>query len=244
MRIIFIILLLLIIPISSIYGLQQQAGSYNLELDRGQTQVIEWRLISDSTESQTLDLRSSKTGSDLLSFEKKIVLEPRGQYIVKITVTIPEDYENDIYLKPRIHALQIGKGDGGPIVVNVEMIKEIDISIGNPKEKISPEQKAKLEAQAAKDKIVIAPKEVIKINPEKNTFEIKDTSEQSMNSKPTCGAGTQLVNGVCTLIKDEPTCGAGTEEVNGVCQAIQSDNGGNFIDKIIKQIQNIFANLF
>ena len=61
-------------------------------------------------------------------------------------------------------------------------------------------------------------KEVNELPTPENTLKIKTAAELE---KPTCGTGTELVNGVCQAVTyEKPTCGTGTELVNGVCQAV------------------------
>lgn len=76
--------------------------------------------------------------------------------------------------------------------------------------------------------------------------DIPNSSTTGMASKltseydgPTCGTGTELVNGLCQVIKttNNPTCGTGTELVNELCQAIK-------IDKKSVQEESFFENIF
>ena len=75
---------------------------------------------------------------------------------------------------------------------------------------------------------------------------VSDSSTTGMVSEltseygsPTCGTGTELVNGLCQIIKttNNPTCGTGTELVNGLCEAIK-------IDKKSTQGESFFENVF
>ena len=53
-----------------------------------------------------------------------------------------------------------------------------------------------------------------------NNLESQSITE---SEQPTCGTGTELVNGLCQVVKDttNPTCGTGTELVNGLCQVVK-----------------------
>ncbi len=79
---------------------------------------------------------------------------------------------------------------------------------------------------------------------------ISNTLDSNINDseskEPTCGAGTELVNGLCQAIKTdkEPTCGAGTELVNGLCQAIKTDEKSLQKDSFFENIFGFFKTLF
>lgn len=181
MKILILLVLFLIIPITNINALQQQSGSYYLDFEPGETQTIKWGLLSDEKTPITINLYATREGNALLSFDKEITLQPLTQHNVIITITIPEDHENNVFLKPRMHAQQTGD-KSGPIAINIEMIKDIDITIGNPVEKISPEQKLRLEKE--QNKVSLQPDEEIKI----------------VKEKPTCGE--EIVDGKCIIISE------------------------------------------
>ncbi len=66
------------------------------------------------------------------------------------------------------------------------------------------------------------------------------------SKEPTCGTGTELVNGLCQAIKTdkEPTCGAGTELVNGLCQAIKTDEKLSQENSFFENVFGFFKTLF
>ncbi len=66
------------------------------------------------------------------------------------------------------------------------------------------------------------------------------------SEEPTCGTGTELVNGLCQVIKtsEEPTCGTGTELVNGLCQVIKTDKKSIPEESIFENIFGFFKTLF
>ncbi len=66
------------------------------------------------------------------------------------------------------------------------------------------------------------------------------------DGEPTCGAGTELVHGLCQVIKttEEPTCGAGTELVHDMCQAIKIDDDVSDKTSFVKNIFGFFKSLF
>ncbi len=84
------------------------------------------------------------------------------------------------------------------------------------------------------------------LNSDNNDSDVSSLSTNTLESpsipeskEPTCGAGTELVNGLCHAIKTdkEPTCGAGTELVNGLCHAIKTDEK-------LSQENSFFENVF
>ena len=233
MKLIFILLLLLIIPLD-VHAIRQTAGQFFADLEPGESAIFKWELQSDEDEPLTVFLYATNQGKELLSFENEIILEPGVLTIIDVTATIPEDYETDIFLQPWMHAQNRGE-TGNAITINVEMLKFVSLTIGNPVDNISPEQKedneriirelaakvakAEAKAQAALEKANAPP-------PEKSTFSIgKSESEPTPEPTPEpipepipepvshCGAGTELVNGFCKVIQKydpEPTSSGGS----------------------------------
>ena len=76
-----------------------------------------------------------------------------------------------------------------------------------------------------------------------NTLESSSILE---SKEPTCGTGTELVNGLCQAIKTdkEPTCGTGTELVNGLCQAIKTDENLSQENSFFENVFGFFKSLF
>lgn len=114
-------------------AIQQTAAKIIFELQPGQTSTLQWGFVSDSDEPFTLTLRAEGAGSELLSFPKLVLMEPRQFVPVNITASIPSDYQNNVKLTPVIYATQFGEA-GGSTVINIEMKKDTTIKIGNPPE--------------------------------------------------------------------------------------------------------------
>ena len=84
-------------------------------------------------------------------------------------------------------------------------------------------------------------------------FVPESTTEQTISdidSEPTCGTGTESVNGICQVIKnelilDEPKCGQGTHVENGICKLdSQKPKSEGFLDSLIKMFGSWFGSWF
>ena len=62
------------------------------------------------------------SGSEFLSFEKSITLQPRQLIYANVTVTIPQDHPGGRDLSPSVYATQFGVQDGSTIL-NIQMKK-------------------------------------------------------------------------------------------------------------------------
>jgi len=124
---------LLIIPFAqNSEGLGQTAGNLVYELQPGQSQTLQWGLLNSSEDGTiTITLEVYGDGSDLVSIPKTIDL-PRDEWVgVEITVTIPEDHPNDVYIGPRVSALQLPADTDAIIKFAFKVEKQLDVIIGN-----------------------------------------------------------------------------------------------------------------
>ncbi len=128
---------LILIPFTNSYALQQTANLMEYKLDPGNTQTIHWGFVSDIDEPSILELSAEGVGSELLEFPKTVELGAHRLLYVNFTVNVPDDYQTDIELTPSLFALQKGQ-DEGQTQINIRMQKVISIKIGNPPEKSPP----------------------------------------------------------------------------------------------------------
>ena len=159
-------------------------------------------------------MTSFHEGYELLSYPTEIKLPAKKSVRIPITVTIPDNYEDNIIITPTIRALQEGVSDSGVTKINISMSKKLQIKIGeNPVEKI-----------IEKPPVVIEPKpepipEPIPEPQQKSQMSINtvETKEPTMIPEPTMEP---------TM---EPTiqCGRGAELVDGYCKVITTDEGGS-----------------
>jgi hypothetical protein len=180
-------------------ALQQTATKLNYILEVGETQTLQWGILSDEDETVIIEFRAQGKGSELFSFSNTIEVPPHKMVFVDFKVTIPEDYQNDIELRPLLFALQKGIVEEGVsgAVINIEMMTISSIKIGNAPEFVAP-------VVAKPDKVDPDPiKEDTKPKETKSTDFTFDSPEDSTKE---CGAGTEMVNGICKIVMDkEPT---------------------------------------
>ena len=122
---------LLLIPffIGDVDALQQAGGTAKFELIPGESDIFVWGLRSDNqAETITISLSAVGDGSEFLTFQKSISIDPQAVIYVPITVTIPDDYLGGIELKPRMYATEVGE-DGGAARINIRMVKTITLTI-------------------------------------------------------------------------------------------------------------------
>lgn len=119
------------IPVSHALALQQTAADLDYDMELGETKTIQWGLISDEEEPVVLEMRAEGKGSELLSFPTKMDALPKQIVRINVTVTVPDDYQNNIELQPSIFALQRGSDEGqGGAIINIQMKKTLSIKIG------------------------------------------------------------------------------------------------------------------
>lgn len=126
---------LILIPFTNSYALQQTANQMEYKLNPGDTQTLRWGFVSDIDEPSILELSAEGAGSELLEFPQTVELGARRLLYVNFTVNIPDNYQTDVELNPSLFALQKGQ-DEGQTQINIRMQKVISIKIGNPPEKL------------------------------------------------------------------------------------------------------------
>jgi len=124
-------ILLLVSIVNTVDALQQTATEVIIDIKPGETKTFEWGLKSDEeNEVTTVELSADRKGSEFLSFEKILEIEPQQVVYTTITVSIPDDYPGGIELKPKLHATQFGAEDIGGVVFNIKMGKVVNLNIG------------------------------------------------------------------------------------------------------------------
>ena len=113
-------------------GIAQSAGNLVYEIQPGESQTLQWKLSNTSEdESITVTLDVTGDGSEFVSLPQTLTL-PRNVWVnVEITVTIPEDHPNDVYLGPRVSAFQEAIDTGQVIRIHFKVEKQLDVIIGN-----------------------------------------------------------------------------------------------------------------
>lgn len=134
--------LVVAITVPSAYGFSQTAAHIVMDLEPGQSETAQWGLNSDLDETVTIFFSATLPGSELIIFEKEVVLNPDTWTNIDITVTIPEGYPHGYY-EPLFHALLKGNSDNG-IVFHSMMTKKIEITV------IPNESEYKLDLQIGK----------------------------------------------------------------------------------------------
>jgi len=109
----------------------QSGGKVDQQLDRGETTTFTWGLNSEKDFPVVVSLRAEGEGADLLSFPESLELLPGEWAYAEITITIPEDYPNDVIRDTSVIALLEGE-KGGSAVFNIQMKRGITIFIGDP----------------------------------------------------------------------------------------------------------------
>ena len=113
-------------------GIAQSAGNLVYEIQPGESQTLQWKLSNTGAdESVTVTLDVTGDGSEFVSIPKTLTLPPDVWVIVEITVTIPEDHANDVYLGPRVSAFQEAIDTGQVIRIHFKVEKQLDVIIGN-----------------------------------------------------------------------------------------------------------------
>ena len=129
----FIFGILMIFPlVSNADAFLQTGQAIEAHLNPGESQTFQWGLNAESKEIEVIKLRSEGEGKELLSFPETIVAQPGEWYTVNIIISIPEDYPNDVFLKPRIYATIDQEKTDSPVLIVVQMRNSPSIFIGNP----------------------------------------------------------------------------------------------------------------
>ena len=180
----FIILVILVTVLSfgfnvQSFALQQVAGKLVADVNPGESQILQWGLISDNpTKTITVELIAQGEGSEFLSFSEKVDLQPNQVKFVEISVTIPSDYNQRNTFSPTMLAIEKGEA-GGPTVINIQMKKVLTINISS--------EPFKIKEDVPKETVAEPVKEVA-------TTQQDTTSEIT---QPSCGKGTVEKNGQC-----------------------------------------------
>jgi len=190
------ILLVSIIPYDA-DALRQVAGKFEFNLKPGDSATFEWGLASDDTSKvTTIELSSNGDGAEFLSFEETIDIDPLALVYTTVTVNVPDDYPGDITLTPMLLATEFGD-KGGTTVINIQMLKIVTLNI-TPND--DPDLRVDWDAQKIDEEPITEPEliqEKTVEESEKQMMVIKSESEKQ------CGAGTELVNGICKIIMDK-----------------------------------------
>jgi len=198
------------IPIA--YGLQQVAGKLIADINPGESQILQWGLISDNTSKTiTVELIAEGEGSEFLSFPKKIDLQPNQVKFVEISVTIPSDYDKRNTFSPTILAIEKGE-TGGPTVINIQMKKVLTINISSEPPKIKE----------------AVPKETV-TEPVKEEVTTQQTTS-SETTQPSCGKGTVEKNGQC--VPDVKTATQESKSKGGGCLIATATYGSELAPQV------------
>jgi len=127
--ILFFILLLVSI-VNTVEALRQAVGEIIIDIKPGQTKTFEWLLASDNEEEViTVELSAEGVGSEFLSFDDTVEINPLEVYSTSISVIIPEDYPGGIELKPKMFATEPGTSMIGNMIIEIAMEKTVNLNI-------------------------------------------------------------------------------------------------------------------
>jgi len=193
---ILIVSILVFSMVNPAEALQQTSAKLQYTLEVGETQTLQWGILSDEDETVIIELRAQGKGSELFSFPSTIEAPPHKMVLVDFIVTVPEDYQNDIELRPQLFALQKGFAEEGVsgTVINIEMMTISSIKIGDAPEFVAP-----VVAKPAK----VDPDPIKEDTKPKETKSTDFTFDSPEDSTKECGAGTEMVNGICKIVMDK-----------------------------------------
>lgn len=181
-------------------ALQQTADKLNYNVNLGESQTLQWGILSDEDDVTIIvEIFAKGLGSELLSFPDSIEITPHAMEMIDFTVTVPKDYQNNIELKPIIYALQSGSIEDGVsgTIIHIQMAKPLSIKIGDAPVYVAP-------VPSIRPPVIEEPKE-----DKKDTMMVeKEDTGFTFEEEKQCGAGTELVNGICSMIiTEEPEDG-------------------------------------
>jgi len=131
--ILLIFSILLISPlIDNGEAFRQTAIKIVANLQPGESETFQWGLNPETDQPVILKLRAIGDGAELLSFPETINALSNEWNVINITVSVPDDYQNNVKLEAAIYALLEGEKGGGSVSVNVEMKQLVTIIIGEP----------------------------------------------------------------------------------------------------------------
>ncbi len=112
-------------------GLGQLAGKLTFELNPGESETLQWGMVNEKDHDVTVSLSAKGGGSELLSYPETVFLPAKDTTYVDVTVTIPSDYQNDVFFKPFLTAIEPNESEN---IVRISMaIRPIlEIVIGEP----------------------------------------------------------------------------------------------------------------
>jgi len=194
------------------YALRQVAGQITVEIKPGETQSFEWGLASDDpNDTTTIHLRAEGDGAEFISFvNDSIDIEPSKTIFIPVTVSIPDEYPGGITLSPKLYATEFGES-GGATIMNIQMLKIPVITIA-----LNEDSSLHVDWDEMNQQLESTP--TISDNDDEPQQQSVITSDDqptgfsivSEDKEQTCGAGTELVNGICKIIIDaEPEEGGG-----------------------------------
>lgn len=148
-------------------ALRQVAGKIIVDIKPGQSDTFQWGLASDEANKITTVVFSAEgDGSEFLSFQETLDIDPKKFEYITVTVSIPADYPGGITLEPFLFATEYGE-EGSATQLNIRMLKI-------PTLNIAPNDDSSLWVDW--EKIKPTPEEVA---------EEKPIPEQSEETKPT-----------------------------------------------------------
>ena len=123
-------ILLLVSIVNTVEALRQAVGEIIIDIKPGQTKTFEWLLASDNEEEViTVELSAEGAGSEFLSFDDTVEINPLEVYSTSISVIIPEDYPGGIELKPKMFATEPGTSMIGNMIIEIAMKKTVNLNI-------------------------------------------------------------------------------------------------------------------
>ncbi len=211
----FIILVILVTVLSfgfnvQSFALQQVAGKLVADVNPGESQILQWGLISDNpTKTITVELIAQGEGSEFLSFSEKVDLQPNQVKFVEISVTIPSDYNQRNTFSPTMLAIEKGEA-GGPTVINIQMKKVLTINISSEPPKIKEDVPKETVVEPVKEYV---PKETVAEPVKEVATTQQDTTSEI--TQPSCGKGTVEKNGQC--VPEEKVVAQESKSQSGGC---------------------------
>jgi len=109
----------------------QLAGKLQYNLEPGESVTLQWGMMNLGDEPVTLYLEIEGEGSELVTFPESVEIPPNSNAFPDVTVTIPSDYPNDVYLAPSLKAIQAADPDK-TIRISIAIRQWIEMTIGNP----------------------------------------------------------------------------------------------------------------
>lgn len=126
-----IIVLLMLFLIPSVSALQQTAGAINLSVEPGYSVSEKYGIRNDNNVTTSIGFTVTGNGSEYISYEKNITLNPNEFRYVVITASVPKDYVGNTTTKLIIYALEEGDS-GGQVQLNIRLGKYIYLNIIEP----------------------------------------------------------------------------------------------------------------